>query len=149
MSAALTTSSLSSFQSAGSETAHRRPVLARLAEALWTNGPLLDSFKRGGRGWESGVARHLGVSREDLTAFVSGIGGAKRVRDIVFANPAGPVRFAIERTKVPVHMAESYGCPTSGCATSGCATSGCGTAHCGTYACGELKPSKNRKPDVT
>lgn len=133
--------SLSSFQAAGGETAQRRSVIARMAEALWTSAPFQQSFQRGGRTWQSGMARYLGVSREDLASFVEGMGGEQAVRDLL-RNPAGPAPAGVDLKKLPLHMAASYGCPSiDGCPTSGCPTSGCATSGCGTWACAEHKPT--------
>lgn len=140
---------LNSFSDAKAESGNRQSAMNRIMELMWTNGPVMDSFRRNGRGWQAAVANNLGVSRDDLTRFITATGGVRRLRDIVFGNPAGLAPSVVDMSKMPVHMAESYGCPTSGCATSGCATAHCGTYTCGTYACGDRSPSPdNGKPTV-
>ena len=141
MSLVIISDNSAAFDKARNETVQRHNVTTRIVELLWTDGQVMDSFRRNGRGWQGTVASRIGVTREDLSTFIEATGGLRRLRDVVFGNPAGPAPHAVELKKIPAHMTSSYGCPTSGCATSGCATSGCGTAHCGTYACGELKPS--------
>lgn len=139
------------FSSARKALLPRKNITTRIVELLWTDGQVMDSFRRNGRGWQSVVASRLGVSRSDLTTYISAVGGIGQIRRYVFGNPAG-VAPAVEPalSQIPQHMAASWGCPSDhGCPSSGCPSAHCGTYMCGSYQCADRSPHPGSiKPDV-
>ena len=139
------------FTSARDALFPRRNVTTRIVELLWTDSQVMESFRRNGRGWQSVVAERLSVTRSDLTAYIKAIGGIDQIRRFVFGNPAGEgPAMAADISKIPQHMAASWGCPSEhGCPSSGCPSAHCGTYMCGSYQCADRAPSPgNAKPGV-